>query len=304
MTFRHRPRRLDALASGVALWLCARDALADEGLVRLRGSTSGDITRRVRGELESLGHSVTDGDPPGTEAPVAEVTFASVTGDGFDARVRVRQRAEVSVHVSATERDAEAVFALRIAEAVRAGLLAPVVVETTRTVVAVAPERRWRVGVGLTGLHAPSDVDPLFAPVLRVAWGGRWYVEARAAWPSFGGEVPSLGAGLSLLDLSLGGAVALWQGKRLRLDAGARGHALWITARRTYAGNEYTQRQWTGAVTALVALGVRLNERIALRAEVFGGVSFHVIALGFDTGPVAQWGRGLVGASAGVDFSF
>lgn len=304
MTLRHRPRRLDALASGVALWLCAQSACADEGLVRLRGSASGDIPRRVRGELESLGHSVTEGDPSGAENPVAEVTFEPVTSGVFVARVRVHQRAEASVRVSATERDAEAVFALRIAEAVRAGLLAPVVVEQTRPVVVAPPERRWRVGVAWTGLYAPSDVDPSFAPALRVAWGERWYVEARAAWPSFGGEVPSLGARLSLLDLSLGGGVALWQGRRLRLDAGVRGHALQVTATRTYAGNEYQERQWTGAVTAVAALGVRLNERIALRAEVFGGVSFHVIALGFDTRPVAQWGRGLVGASAGVDFSF
>jgi hypothetical protein len=304
MTLRHRPRRLDALASGVAVWLCARGAFADEGLVRLRGSASGDITRRVRGELESLGHSVTEGEPPGAESSVAEVAFDPAPSGGFEARVRVRRRAEVSVRVSATERDAEAVFALRIAEAVRAGLLAPAAAEPTRPAGVVAPERRWRVGVALTGLYAPSDVAPSFAPALRVAWGGPWHVEARAAWPSFGGEVSSLGARLSLLDLSLGGGVTLWQGRLLRLDAGARGHALWVTATRTYAGNEYQERQWTGAVTAVAALGVRLNERIALRAEVFGGVSSHVIALGFDTRPVAQWGRGLVGASAGVDFSF
>lgn len=303
------PTRARALLATSAL-LAPTVARADEPAVQLDGDGPSSLLGRVRVELEALGHRVLSARD--AHASAAAQVALHVEADQLIADVAVLGRAPVRVVVSASEQDADALFALRVAEAVRAGLLSvprpppppppgPPPLPPPAPLPQTLAARPWGVGVGVRALFSPGGVGPMVLPYVCARWASDGYAEVVVAAPSLGGaaEGPST---LSVVHVSAGAGVSLSVARRLRVELGAR--AEYLSLAWGYDDTATVVRDGTFALSGVGALSWRAHDRIAVRLGAFGGAAFSLVTLGIGARMVAEWGRALGGAELGAEFLF
>lgn len=288
--------RLHGAALAAALSLLAPVARADDPAIALVGDAGSPVTTRVRAELEALGHRVVAAPAPDVRGRVT----LSLTADRLAATVAIAGRSPVEVVTLAAERDADALFALRVGEAVRAGLLAPPSPPSPPP--PPPPEPTFGVSFGARLLVSPGGFGPMVIPAVSLRWTQRLYVSLSLGPFSWGGAA----AGPSTLRVfvaSVGAGVALPLSRSLRVDLGAR--LDYLALAHAEDDRPATERR-DGVVAASAAASARwrVNGFFALRAEASGGLTFAPVILVLRDGSVAEWGRPLVGAEIGAEFLF
>ncbi len=285
--------RLPGAALTAALTLLAPIARADDPVIVLVGDAASPVTVRVRTELEALGHRVVVVATPEAQGRVT----LSLGADRLAATIAMGARTPVDVVTLTTERDAEALFALRVGEAVRAGLLAPPPPPPPPP-----PEPNFGVSFGARALVSPGGFGPIVAPVANLRWAQRLYVALSLAPFSWGGAAAGPST-LRVFTASLGVGLALPVARSLRVDVG--GRVDYFALAHAQDGRPDTERR-DGVVAASAAASARwrVNSFFALRAEASVGATFAAVILVLRDGSVAEWGRPLVGAEIGAEFLF
>jgi len=285
--------RIPGAALIAALTLLAPAARADDPAIVLVGDAASPVTARVRAELEALGHRVVTAAAPDARGRVT----LTLTAEGLAATVSIGGNAPVAVSTLAAERDAGSLFALRVGEAVRAGLLAPPPPPPPPP-----PEPTFGASFGARVLVSPGGFGPMVIPAVSLRWTHRLYVSLSLGPFSWGGGA----AGPSTLRVfvaSVGAGVALPLSHSLRVDLGARFDYLALA----HAEDERPASERRDGVVAASAVASgrwRVRSFFALRAEASGGLTFAPVILVLRDGSVAEWGRPLVGAEIGAEFLF
>lgn len=294
--------RLPGAASLAALVLFPEISPADPCALVLQGDPANPVTARVRTELESLGHHVLSTPMPDA---CGRVTLSLDTAR-LHAVVVMRDRPPSEVTTLTTTQDAMAVFALRVGEAVRAGLLVPTAPSVATPVppptLPVPRDTAFGVAVGARLLAAPGGVAAMVLPAVTLRWSRRVYASLSLAPWSWGGAAPGPSS-LRVFSVALGAGVALYPTELLRVDVGVRLEYLDLT-HVTHATPEVEQRDGVPVMGATASVRWRGNTFFALRGEATAGVSFREVLLVSRDKTVAQWGRPLVGAEIDAEFLF
>ncbi|MFO0607120.1 MAG: hypothetical protein U0324_28420 [Polyangiales bacterium] len=280
----------------VALSLAPEIARADDPTLVLVGDPSSPVTARVRVELESLGHRVVAEPAPDARGRVA----LSLSAERLVATVAMRDRPPTEIATLTATRDAVAVFALRVGEAVRAGMLAPP--PPPPPPLAVPTEPAFGVAFGARLLAAPGGFAPMVLPAVTFRWSQRVYVALSLAPLSWGGGAAGPST-LRVFTAGLGAGVALRPSAALRVDLGARVEYLDL-AHSIDGRPETEQRDGAVAASATGSVRWRANAFFAVRGEASAGLSLREVLLVLRDGTVAQWGRPLVGAEIDAEFLF
>lgn len=281
----------------VALSLAPEIARADDPTLVLVGDPSSPVTARVRVELEALGNRVVAEPTPDARGRVA----LSFSPDRLVAAVAMRDRPPTEVATLTATRDAVAVFALRVGEAVRAGML-PSPPPPPPPPPAVTPEPAFGVAFGARLLAAPGGFGPMVQPAVTFRWSQRLYVALSLAPLSWGGGAAGPST-LRVFTAGLGAGVALRPSPALRVDVGARVEYLDL-AHSIDGRPETEQRDGAVAASATGSARWRANAFFAIRGEASAGLSLREVLLVLRDGTVAQWGRPLVGAEIDAEFLF
>lgn len=296
-----------------AVSLSPAPLFAQELPVRFDGVAPPGVAARVRAELDALGHG--SADTSTTHAIV--VSFDASRERALVAWVTAPSRAPLRVEVALTEPDAAAVFALRVAEAVRASVLrppersaappAPAPTVVVRTAAPEASRRLFSFGLGARGLVSPGGVGPMLLPAARatLGFGGEslsGLVEMCFAGPSLFGET-SASVRLSAIEVSVGAAAVFKVSSALRIEGGAR--ASFLALRVDGGGGVQTSArdgQWSASAVAALRWGV--NARVSLRVGGSIGATLGAVDLGIGARTVAEWGRPVAGLELGVEAHF
>jgi hypothetical protein len=279
----------------LALTLLSAAARADEVTVVLQGDPSNPVTARVRTELEALGHRVVTA---AADDARGRVTL-TVAPDRLAATVAMRDRPATEVVTLASTRDAAAVFALRVGEAVRAGMI-PVVAPLPAPPVIAEPTLGVAIGARMS--LSPGGVGPIVAPAATLRWTRRLTVALSLAPGSWGGEAAGPST-LRVFSAAVGLAVGLPLHGPLRGELGVRAEYLQFTHTRDGDGVE-PQRDGVVAASLTAAARWRAHRRFALRSEVAVGLTLAEVLLVRRDRSVAEWGRPLVGAQLDAELLF
>ncbi len=287
-------------------------AWAQELPVRIEGDAPSPIIARVRAELEALGHHAADAS---TRAAVL-VRVTPSTRTPLSATVVAPDRAPVEVEVDAAQPDAEALFAIRIAEAVRASVLrppdrvatpAPAVVVVPQVIPQTERERDFGLGLGVRALASPGGVSPMLMPFARASLDvGRGrvgaVVDVSFAGPSLLGDAGA-SSSLSVIEVGVGGAAAIRVSSNLRAEVGGR---LSFLALRFDVGGavQASARDGQWAASAVLAARWSPHARVSLRAGASIGATLGAVDLGIGATTVAEWGRPLAGVEVGAEARF
>ncbi len=282
----------------VALSLLPALARADDPTLVLVGDPSSPVTARVRVELEALGHRVVAEPTPDARGRVA----LSLSPERLVAAVAMRDRPPTEVATLTTTRDAVAVFALRVGEAVRAGMLPPPAPPPPPPPPPAPTEPAFGVAFGARLLAAPGGFAPMVLPAVTFRWSQRVYVALTLAPLSWGGGAAGPST-LRVFTAGLGAGVALRPSAALRVDLGARVEYLDL-AHSLDGRPETEQRDGAVAASATGSIRWRANAFFAVRGETSVGLSLREVLLVLRDGTVAQWGRPLVGAEIDAEFLF
>lgn len=282
---------------GVAVALLARSAAAQESPVALDAPPEDPLGRRVSEELNALGHPVIPARAGGSSA-----VLVTVAREGARARavVRVAGAAPIALELSVTDDESLAIAALRVVEAVRAGLLprtvaSPAVPPRASPMPRVSPWASLHGALGIGLCASPGSVDVTSALYARIAWEGRPWVELVGHVALDAASVQ--GGTLRVSTVTAGVGAALAQGPR---------GALGVTLRAGIVHAETRGESGSSGVVGVAAgalLGrLRVYRRLGLIGEIAVGTALAPVRIRAGTDVVAEWGRPFLHASIGVSF--
>lgn len=288
--------RASAARAALVVALVAPAARAQEAPVWIDLPPEDPFGRRVAEELSALGHPVARS----REAVPSRVSVrVTPQGARATARVQVGGGEAVSLELDVSSESARAVAALRVVEAVRAGLIArPAPAAPAPRASSVAPRSAWEDVHGALGgaiLASPGGVDAMPAVFARLSWERTPWVEL-VAHVAVGGA-STQGTSLRVSSVALGVGAALVHGSRGALGVTLRGGLAIAEAR----GAEAASGVVATASGALLGR-VRVWRRVGLLGELAVGTALAPVRLRAGGQLVGEWGRPFLQASIGVSF--